>query len=62
VIYSTVGDKKMDEETIKLLVIIVPGLMLALGVLALLYMWRPERLKKLEEEAKLRLSMEENHQ
>ncbi len=52
----------MDEETIKLLVIIVPGLMLALGVLALLYMWRPERLKKLEEEAKLRLSMEENHQ
>lgn len=44
----------MDEETIKLLVIIVPGLMLALGPIILLYMWRPERLKRLEEEANLK--------
>lgn len=46
----------MNEETIKLLVIIIPGIGLALGVFILLYMWRPERLKRLEEEANLKSS------
>ena len=44
----------MNEETIKLLVIIVPGIALALGTLVFLYMWSPERLKRLEEESKLK--------
>jgi|GEM_PF-2618858 len=44
----------MNEETIKLLVIIIPGLALASGPFILLYMWRPERLKRLEDEANLK--------
>ena len=43
----------MEEKTIKFIVFAVACFLFALGPFILMYMWRPERLKRLEEESKL---------
>ncbi len=46
----------MSESTIEFTIIAIACLAFASGPFILLYMWRPERLKRLEEESKLKSS------